>query len=238
MTSYYFDWLQLLFLVGICSQSILGCGYQTCPQQYDENKIHLHIISHSHDDVGWLKTADEYYDQDVRHVLTNVVNSLQRNKNRRFVQVEMYYFTRWWQRQTLETQNIVRSLVKNGQLSFANGGWCMNDEASTNYNQIIDQMTLGIQFIRNTFGECAKPNVSWQIDPFGASREMANLYAMMGFDGLVVNRGHNLNDQFIWRTEKHEIFTTRLHHHYSAPNGFNFEDGMFIKNNLNFIFIH
>jgi hypothetical protein len=37
----------------------------------------------------------------------------------------------------------VRKLVANRQLEFVNGGWCMNDEAATDYNAIIDQMTLG-----------------------------------------------------------------------------------------------
>ena len=37
----------------------------------------------------------------------------------------------------------VRKLVANRQLEFVNAGWCMNDEATTDYNAIIDQMTLG-----------------------------------------------------------------------------------------------
>ena len=37
----------------------------------------------------------------------------------------------------------VKTLVKNKQLEFVNAGWCMNDEAGTHYNAIIDQMTLG-----------------------------------------------------------------------------------------------
>ena len=39
----------------------------------------------------------------------------------------------------------VKKLVQNGQLEFINGGWCMNDEASTHYNAIIDQMTWGFK---------------------------------------------------------------------------------------------
>ena len=33
--------------------------------------------------------------------------------------------------------------MKNKQLEFVNAGWCMNDEAGTDYNAIIDQMSEG-----------------------------------------------------------------------------------------------
>lgn len=34
-------------------------------------------------------------------------------------------------------------MVAKKQFEFVNAGWCMNDEAATHYNAIIDQMTLG-----------------------------------------------------------------------------------------------
>jgi lysosomal alpha-mannosidase len=57
----------------------------------------------------------------------------------------------------------------------------MNDEASTHYNSIIDQHSLGAEFLRDQFGECGRPKIGWQIDPFGHSREQASIFAQVLF---------------------------------------------------------
>ncbi len=223
-------------LINIQIISILGeCGYNSCPK-YDPKKLNIHVIAHSHDDLGYLKNIDENYEQDINYIITNVVQSLSKSSKRTFTQVEIYYFNKWWTEQHNDTKTLVHKLVNCGQLSFTNGGYCMNDEGATYYDDIIDQMTLGLRILDDLFGKCGHPSVSWQIDPFGASKEMASLYAQMGFDGHVVNRGIKPKGEFIWRGshdlgEKSDIFTTTLHDHYDAPNGFNFENGM------NFIYL-
>jgi lysosomal alpha-mannosidase len=57
----------------------------------------------------------------------------------------------------------------------------MNDEAATHYNSIIDQHSLGAEFLRDQFGECGRPKIGWQIDPFGHSREQASIFAQVFF---------------------------------------------------------
>jgi hypothetical protein len=61
-----------------------------------EEKIVFHVVSHSHDDVGWINTPEEYYEMKVRTIITSVVNSLLESPSRKFSQAEIYYFEKWW----------------------------------------------------------------------------------------------------------------------------------------------
>ncbi len=57
----------------------------------------------------------------------------------------------------------------------------MNDEAATHYNSIIDQHSLGTEFLYKTFGKYARQKIDCQIDPFGHSKEFASLLAQIVF---------------------------------------------------------
>eukprot|EP01136_Pigoraptor_vietnamica_P025489 Opistho-1_new@7004 len=135
-----------------------------------DDKLNVHLVAHTHDDVGWLKTVDQYYmgannsiqHAGVQYILDSVMRSLNQNPDRKFIYVEIAFFSRWWDEQTDETKDMVRQFVREGRLEFINGGWCMNDEATTHYVDIIDQMTLGHRFINDEFN--VRPRIGWHID--------------------------------------------------------------------------
>jgi len=217
----------------------------SCPT-YSENDVTVHFICHTHDDVGWLKTVDEYFygaknweqRASVQFILDTVVQELQKDPRRMFSYVESAFFYRWWQQQSDETKDIVQGLVGSGQLELLNGGWCMNDEAAAYYTDIIDQMTLGLRWLNDTFGTAAHPRVSWQIDPFGHSNEQASLFAQMGFDGLFFGRLDHADKSRRWKDKEMEmvwqpseslgkdswLFTGVLPNGYNPPPGFCFDD--------------
>ncbi|CAG9856047.1 unnamed protein product [Phyllotreta striolata] len=159
----------------------------------DKNKINVHLIPHSHDDVGWLKTLDEYYygvntgQISVRLIISSVVEALKRNPDRRYIQVETAYFHKWW-KDNEDMRTEFKQLVDRGQIEMVNGAWSMNDEACVNYQSIIDQFTFGLRKIEESVGKCGRPRVGWQIDPFGHSREHASILSQMGFDGVLFAR--------------------------------------------------
>ena len=67
--------------------------------------------------------------------------------------------------------------------------------------------------MNDTFGECGRPKIAWQIDPFGHSREQASLFASMGFDGLFFarldwkdkeNRLNKKEMEMIWKASNNQ----------------------------------
>ncbi|XP_035141180.3 lysosomal alpha-mannosidase isoform X5 [Callithrix jacchus] len=187
--------LCFFLLLWLAAPGVRAGGYETCPT-VRPNMLNVHLVPHTHDDVGWLKTVDQYFygiKNDIQHagvqyILDSVISALLEEPTRRFIYVEIAFFSRWWHQQTNATQEVVRDLVRQGRLEFANGGWVMNDEAATHYGAIVDQMTLGLRFLEDTFGNDGRPRVAWHIDPFGHSREQASLFAQMGFDGFFFGR--------------------------------------------------
>ena len=210
------------------------------------HSLTVHLVCHTHDDVGWLKTVDQYYmgannsiqHAGVQYILDSVVLALQENDARRFIYVEQAFFQRWWRQQTSAMQTVVRGLVARGQLEFINGGWSMHDEGATHYVDMIDQTTLGHKFINDEFG--VQPTIGWQIDPFGHSATQAALLsAEVGFDGLFFGRIDYADrdarirtnrTEFIWRASESlgpaaQVFTGvfQTNNVYGPPDGLCFD---------------
>lgn len=62
----------------------------------------------------------------------------------------------------------------------------MHDEACVHYEDMINNMMFGHQFILKEFG--ITPKIGWQLDPFGHSNGNARLFAEMGFDAFFFSR--------------------------------------------------
>lgn len=91
--------------------------------------------------------------------------------------------------------------------------------------------------LNDTFGECGRPRVGWQIDPFGHTREMASMFAQMGYDGMFFGRLDyqdkskrllTKSAEMIWHGsanlgEKSDLFTGALYNNYGPPPGFCFD---------------
>lgn len=112
----------------------------------------------------------------------------------------------------------------------------MHDEACPHYEDMINNMAYGHEFLLKEFG--VKPRIGWHIDPFGHSNANPRLFAEMGFDAWFFarldyqdkeRRLEALEMEWVWRPfydhlgKRTQIFTHTLFNHYSAPPGFCFD---------------
>jgi len=195
-----------------------------------DNELIIHVVCHTHDDPGWLWTLDDYYmgtdhcKFSVKRILDNMVVSLSNKSDRKFSYVEMSFFTRWYYKQTEEIKQKVKNFIKEGRLEIINGGWVMHDEAGSYYKHSIDNMRIGLKFLKEEFN--ITPRIGWFIDPFGHSSATSHILKQMNFDKIVLTRidylerkdrinNHNL--EFIYDPFGlgQEIFTHISYHHYN-----------------------
>ena len=203
--------------------------------------INVHLQPHSHNDLGWLKTFDEYLigrnntiqAAGVRWIYDSVVSSLARDPNRRFISVEMGFLMRWLDTQLPEVVDAVKALVAADQLQLINAGWAMGDEACVSLTDAIDQMTLGARLVNRTFGAAAAARINFSIDPFGHSAATASHFtAGMGMSALFYGRtdfqeaawrAANNSTEYIWRGSRSlgsdaQIFAGLNAHGYDPPS--------------------
>lgn len=229
-----------LFVAGVVAW--VPPKYDTSAKRASDGTLNVHLVAHTHDDVGWLKTVDQYYaglkgtiqQACVKCILDSLIPALSTNPDRKFIYVEQAFFQRWWSEQDAATRAQTRGFVANGQLEMINGGWSMHDEANPDYVSMVDQTTLGHRFILEEFN--ATPRVTWQIDPFGHTATQASLLssAWSGFQGLffgradaenIAQRRNTTSMEMIWMGSKSlgtsgATFTGINNNLYQPPNGF------------------
>jgi alpha-mannosidase len=110
----------------------------------------------------------------VQNIINSVVKELAWNPDRKFIYVEQFFFSTFWDQAQDKMRTLLRQLVASGQLEFINGGFVMHDEAAPAFADMLDQTTLGHRFLLSTFN--VTPTCQWAIDPFGHSA--FNAYAM------------------------------------------------------------
>ena len=187
-----------------------------------EPPLHVIVLPHSHCDPGWLKTVDEYYEDQVQHILNNMLNKLTKYPDMTFVWAETVFFSMWWETLDSRQRDDVRRLLKRGQLELVVGSWVVPDEANPHYFALIDQMIEGHQWLLNNVG--VRPTNTWSLDPFGYSSTLPYLYKKAGFENLAILRVHqhmkhylesSRELEFYWQQqwddlERNGIFTSML----------------------------
>ena len=186
----------------------------------------VHVVPHSHNDPGWIKTYHTYYSTQTKHILDTVVVALSEDPRRTFIWAEISYFSLWWKDATQQQKEQAKKLVAEKRLDFVTGGWVMNDEASVTARATRWHLQEGREWLQKTFG--CTPQYSWAIDPFGHSAGQAQVLKELGYKGMLIQRVHyavkkqlaqKQQLEFQWQTPAGDIFTHMMpFYSYDGPH--------------------
>lgn len=152
--------------------------------------VNVHIVTHSHMDAGWRSTFDQYYEQSVRQIFDSVFEQLEADNRKTYTVGDIAFFKRYYTSLEQTVQDRIKALVKRGQLELLHGGMVSTDEACPNYSDILRNFELGQDFLRTEFA--VEPKIAWQLDTFGHSSAIADLFSEMGMETVVFAR---MNEQ-------------------------------------------
>ncbi|XP_055849655.1 alpha-mannosidase 2 isoform X2 [Episyrphus balteatus] len=181
-----------------------GWNIKYDPLQFNEHhKLKVFVVPHSHNDPGWIKTFDAYYEHDTKHILSNMLRHLKENPDMRFIWAEMSFFSRFYEGLGQNSKMETKKLVQNHQLDFVTGGWVMSDEANSHWLSILMQLTEGHTWLKKNLN--VTPTSSWAIDPFGHSPTLPYILKHSGFENLLIQRTHYSVKKRLARTKELEF---------------------------------
>ena len=151
-----------------------------------QSKTKVFVVLHSHNDAGWLETAEDYYKNFTQYIISNVIDLLSSDPSYRFSWAETYFLSTYLEQHPSDKAK-VKDLINSGQLEIVGGGWVQNDEALPDYELVIRQMETGFQYLKQELN-VTRIKTGWQLDPFGHSSLTAALMEKMGFETLVISR--------------------------------------------------
>ncbi|XP_049886322.1 alpha-mannosidase 2 isoform X2 [Pectinophora gossypiella] len=167
-------------------------------------RLKVIVVPHSHNDPGWLKTFEHYFELKTKNIINNMVHKLHQYPNMTFIWTEISFLNAWWETSHPVKQKALKKLIKEGRLEITTGGWVMPDEACTHIYSIIDQFIEGHNWVKQNLG--IVPRTGWSIDPFGHGPTVPYLLDKSGLEGTIIQRIHYAWKQWLAERQIEEFY--------------------------------
>jgi len=144
----------------------------------------VHYIQHTHLDAGWIETMKDYeklLTDDIHASSADYIEANPGLDTSRISLTNVDYVRSFINRYPHRKELFIK-LIKQRKYEMLNGGIVMPDQASPNFDDLINVYEYGREYSIKMFGMDVLPRIAWAIDSFGLSSYVSRLAAEMGYE--------------------------------------------------------
>ena len=144
----------------------------------------IYLVPHSHYDVVWAFTKEDYYCINEMILLNAVL--MTRESEFKFL-VEQTYLLEMIEQRNLPLFSAIKEAIKAGRVEIVDGQYIMPDPMIPAAEVLVREILFGKRYCKEKFG--IDVPVAWAADGFGLNAQMPQIYKKSGYRWLAFRRG-------------------------------------------------
>jgi len=156
----------------------------------------IYLVPHTHYDVAWAFTKEDYLDLNER-ILKQAVQLMKQSDEYKFIWEQIFPL------QMIEKRNPklwaeIKEMIQKGRLEIVDGQYLMADTMLPTGEALIREIFVGKRYCKEKFG--IDVPVAWCSDSFGMNAQLPQIYKKSGYKWVAFRRGtKKTHSEFTWR---------------------------------------
>ncbi len=163
----------------------LGCSLVFAAQTAPPGGYTFYVAPHSHIDIVWYWTYDQTAVTSI-NILKHALDLLHRDPRYTFTQDQMTALEPFWETLPPGEKEFLRRMVRERRFELATGMYVQPDEAESDFESLVRQFYPALSWMETTFS--AKVTTAWNLDTYGHSVQMPQLFRKAGLNYFVFMR--------------------------------------------------
>ncbi len=172
-------------LAKIFAAAALSSAWQIAAQTPPRDGYTFYVAPHSHVDVVWYWTYDKTTVVTM-DILKRALDLFHRDPRFTFTQDQMLAIQPFWDSLPETEKEFLRRMVRERRFELATGTYVQPDEAESDFEALVRQFYPALSWMENTFS--TKVSTAWNVDTYGHSPQMPQLFRKAGLDYFVFMR--------------------------------------------------
>jgi alpha-mannosidase len=149
-----------------------------------EKRKKIYLTPHSHYDVVWAFTKDDYYH--INEIILKDAVEMIKSRDFRFL-IEQTYLLELIEKRNPLLFTEIKDAILNKKIEIADGQYVMPDPMMPVGEILVRDIMLGKKYCQDKFG--IDVPVAWAADGFGLNAQMPQIYRKSGYKWLAFRRG-------------------------------------------------